>query len=291
MNQQKTIKENPEILLRAENLYYTYEGEDSPALNGLSLTIKRGKKIACMGSNGSGKTTFFLCCNGIHRPDSGTLYYNGKPFGYAKKELLSLRQKVGIVFQDPDRQLFAASVKQEISFGPLNLGCSEEETRRKVSAVLKELDITPCSHKPTHALSGGQKKLVSIADILVMEPELLILDEPAAALDPFYTETVYKIIDRITEQGITVMMATHDVNHAYLWADEILLFHEGRQLKQGTPDELFSDELLLKKTHLAQPMLLTIFHHLQSEGMISKKLRAPKNIEELKNYLSQHKDS
>lgn len=125
MNQKKTIKENPEILLRAENLHFTYEGEDSPALNGLSLTIKRGKKIACMGSNGSGKSTFFLCCNGIHRPDSGTLYYNGKPFGYTKKELLSLRQKVGIVFQDPDRQLFAASVKQEISFGPLNLGYSE----------------------------------------------------------------------------------------------------------------------------------------------------------------------
>ena len=220
MNQKKTIKENPEILLRAENLHFTYEGEDSPALNGLSLTIKRGKKIACMGSNGSGKSTFFLCCNGIHRPDSGTLYYNGKPFGYTKKELLSLRQKVGIVFQDPDRQLFAASVKQEISFGPLNLGYSEEETRRKVTAVLKELDITSCSRKPTHALSGGQKKLVSIADILIMEPELLILDEPAAALDPFYTETVYKLIERITEQGITVMMATHDVNHAYLWADE-----------------------------------------------------------------------
>ena len=291
MNQKKTIKENPEILLRAENLHFTYEGEDSPALNGLSLTIKRGKKIACMGSNGSGKSTFFLCCNGIHRPDSGTLYYNGKPFGYTKKELLSLRQKVGIVFQDPDRQLFAASVKQEISFGPLNLGYSEEETRRKVTAVLKELDITSCSRKPTHALSGGQKKLVSIADILIMEPELLILDEPAAALDPFYTETVYKLIERITEQGITVMMATHDVNHAYLWADEIFLFHEGRQLKQGTPDELFSDELLLKKTHLAQPMLLTIFHHLQSEGMISKKLHAPKNIEELKSYLSQNKDS
>lgn len=291
MNHEKTIKENPEILLRAENLHYTYEGESSPALNGLSLTIKRGEKIACMGSNGSGKSTFFLCCNGIHKPDSGTLYYNGKPFGYTKKELLSLRQKVGIVFQDPDRQLFSASVKQEISFGPLNLGYSEEETRQKVSAVIEELGITPYSGKPTHALSGGQKKLVSIADILVMEPELLILDEPAAALDPFYTETVYKMIDRITEQGITVMMATHDVNHAYLWADEIFLFHEGRLLKQGVPDELFSDELLLKKTHLAQPMLLTIFRHLQSEGVISKKLLAPKNIEELKSLLSQHKES
>lgn len=287
MNQTKNSKENPEILLKAENLHYTYEGENSPALNGLSLTIKRGKKIACMGSNGSGKSTFFLCCNGIHKPDSGTLYYNGRPFGYTKKELLSLRQKVGIVFQDPDRQLFAASVKQEISFGPLNLGFSEEETRRKVSAVMQELGIMPYSHKPTHTLSGGQKKLVSIADILVMEPELIILDEPTAALDPFYTETVHKIIDRITKQDITVMMATHDVNYAYLWADEILLFHDGRLLKQSTPVELFSDELLLKKTHLTRPMLLTIFHQLQSEKIISNELRPPKNMAQLNHYLTQ----
>ncbi|MCI8559991.1 MAG: ABC transporter ATP-binding protein [Dorea sp.] len=291
MNQTKKTQEDPDILLKAENLRYTYEGEDSPALNGLSLTIKRGKKIACMGPNGSGKSTFFLCCNGIHRPESGTLYYNGRPIGYTKKELLSLRQKVGIVFQDPDRQLFSASIKQEISFGPLNLGCSEEVTRQKVSAVMKKLDITPYSHKPTHSLSGGQKKLVSIADILVMEPELIILDEPAAFLDPFYTETVHNIIRHITEQGITVMMATHDVNSAYLWADEVLMFHEGRLLKQGPPSKLFSDELLLKKTHLRPPMLLTIFRHLQSEGIISKEFSAPKNMEELKSYLSHQKNS
>lgn len=290
MNQANNSKENPEILLKAENLHYTYEGENSPALNGLSLTIKRGKKIACMGSNGSGKSTFFLCCNGIYRPDSGVLYYNGRPFGYTKKELLSLRQKVGIVFQDPDRQLFAASVKQEISFGPLNLGYSEEKTRQKVSAVMRGLGITSYSHKPTHALSGGQKKLVSIADILVMEPELIILDEPAAALDPYYTELVHKIIERVTEQGITVMMATHDVNYAYLWADEILLFHQGRLLRQGTPAGLFSDELLLKKAHLTQPMLLTVFHQLQSKGIIDRTLHPPKDMNELKRQLTQREN-
>lgn len=284
------LKENPEILLRAENLHYTYDGENSPALNGLSLTVKRGKKIACMGSNGSGKSTFFLCCNGIRRPDSGTLYYNGRPFSYTKKELLSLRQKVGIVFQDPDRQLFAASVKQEISFGPLNLGYSEEETRKKVSAVMKELDIMPYSRKPTHALSGGQKKLVSIADILVMEPELIILDEPAAALDPYYTKIVHNIIGRITKQGITVIMATHDVNYAYSWADEILLFHEGRLLRQENPAELFSDKPLLEKTHLTQPTLLTIFHQLQSEGILREELRPPKDMADLKHCLTQRQN-
>ena len=117
-----------ETILKAENICYTYEGEKSPALDNLSLNIHRGKKIACMGSNGSGKSTFFLCCNGILRPDSGTIYYQGVPLNYSKKGLLSLRSKVGIVFQDPDKQLFSASVVQEISFGPLNLGFSEAVT-------------------------------------------------------------------------------------------------------------------------------------------------------------------
>lgn len=286
MSGTKYTDETSEILLKADNLFYTYEGESAHALNGLSLTIKRGQKIACMGSNGSGKSTFFLCCNGIYKPDSGTLYYKGRPFCYAKKELLFLRQKVGIVFQDPERQLFAAGVRQEISFGPLNLGCSKEETRRRVTTVMDALDITSYSHKPTYALSGGQKKLVSIADILVMEPELIILDEPSASLDPFYTEIVHNIIENITAQGITVMMATHDIDHAYSWADEVLLFDQGRILKQGAPAELFSDQALLKKTHLKPPALLSIFHHMQAEGIIERSLPAPRNICELQHYLT-----
>ena len=113
-NLSETKKSN--ILLKAENLFFTYEGDEHPALNGLSLEIERGKKIACMGSNGSGKSTFFLCCNGIHKPQKGTLYYNNEAFIYSKKWLLELRKKVGIIFQDSDRQLFCASVRQEISF-------------------------------------------------------------------------------------------------------------------------------------------------------------------------------
>ena len=119
-----------------------------------------------------------------------------------RKGLLKLRQKVGIVFQDPDSQLFSASVYQEISFGILNLGVSEEEAAREVEEVIGRLEITPFRHKPTHALSGGQKKLVSIADILVMHPDIIILDEPAAALDPRHSEMVNKIVDKLTERGL-----------------------------------------------------------------------------------------
>ena len=128
---------------------------------------------------------------------------------------MKLRSKIGIVFQDPDNQLFSASVYQEISFGALNLGLSEKAAKEAVETVIDQLEITPFRHKPTHALSGGQKKQVSIADILVMKPDIIILDEPAAALDPKHTTLVNQIVDRMTESGITVFLATHDVNYAY----------------------------------------------------------------------------
>lgn len=286
MKFQKDQNKNTKTLLRADRLFYTYEGGREPALNGLSLTVDRGKKIACMGANGSGKSTFFLCCNGILKPSSGTLYFDGRPFDYSKKELLSLRRKVGIVFQDPDRQLFCASVRQEISFGPLNLGLSEEEARRRTDAVMEELGITAYAHKPVHALSGGQKKLVSIADILVMEPELIILDEPAAALDPFYTEKIHQITRRITEKNITVMMAAHDVDHAYRWADEIILFDEGKVLMQDDPVRLFSSGGILKKAHLAPPALLTLYDRLRENRSVREDTPPPRDIQEFINCLT-----
>ena len=217
-----------DIILKAENLYFSYDDEKTHSLNGLSLEIERGKKIAFMGANGSGKSTFFLCCNGINRPAKGRILLDGEPIQYTRQGLLNLRQKVGIVFQDPDNQLFSASVYQEISFGILNLGVAEEEAKKEVEQVIDYLEITPFRHKPTHALSGGQKKQVSIADILVMHPEIIILDEPAAALDPKHTQMVNQIVNRLTEQGITVLMSTHDVDYAYEWADQIFLFKDGQ---------------------------------------------------------------
>ena len=132
-----------DIIIKAEDLYFSYDDAKSYSLNGLSLEIERGRKVAFMGANGAGKSTFFLCLNGIHRPTSGTLYLNGKPPDYSKKGLLDLRSKVGIVFQDPDNQLFSASVLQEISFGALNMGMTEEEVRREVELVIQSLEITP----------------------------------------------------------------------------------------------------------------------------------------------------
>ena len=281
----QTTKED--IILKAENLYFSYDDENSHSLNGLSLEIKRGHKVAFMGANGSGKSTFFLCCNGIHRPSSGTLYFNGEPIDYSKKGLLDLRAKVGIIFQDPDNQLFSASVYQEISFGILNLGVSEEKAKEEVEQVIDYLEITPFRHQPTHALSGGQKKQVSIADILVMHPQIIILDEPAAALDPKHTTMVNHIIDHLTDEGITVLMSTHDVNYALEWADDIFLFKDGKVLMQGTPIEVFSNQSALAETNLEQPAVLQLFHSLCRKGILKSSLPLPRNLSVLEKYIEE----
>ncbi len=276
---------NETPILKAENLYYTYDNEKSHSLNGFSLEISQGKKVAFMGANGSGKSTFFLCCNGINRPYKGTLYYRGKPYDYSRKGLLELRSKVGIIFQDPDSQLFSASVYQEISFGILNLGVSAEEAQKEVEQVIEKLEITPFRHKPTHALSGGQKKQVSIADILVMHPDIIILDEPAAALDPKHTVLVNKIVNQLTQDGITVLMSTHDVNYALEWADEIVLLHKGQVLMHGSPLDVFTNKEMLEQTNLEQPAVLQLFESLCKKGILDASLPLPRNLSTLEGYI------
>ena len=272
-------------VIEAENLSYSYEGNDRKALDGLSVRIGRGRKVAFMGGNGSGKSTFFLCLNGILRPDEGRVLVDGEQVSYTRKGLLDVRKKVGIVFQEPDNQLFSASVFQEISFGILNLGADEETARREVERVIRELYITPFKDRPAHALSGGQKKQVAIADILVMHPQVMILDEPASALDAVHTKKVHELVNRLTEQGITVLMSLHDIDYAWSWADEIVLMHEGKVIRQGTPREICEDENVLKKAGLERPAVLRIYEKLINKGMLSGS-EIPGSMDELAEMLS-----
>ena len=274
------------VILKAENLFFSYDDEKSHSLNGLSLEIGRGKKIAFMGANGSGKSTFFLCCNGINRPTSGTLYFDGAPVDYSREGLLKLRQRVGIVFQDPDNQLFSASVYQEISFGVLNLGKSEAEARQEVERVIEKMGISPFRDRPTHALSGGQKKQVSIADILVMHPDVIILDEPAAALDPKHTALVNDAVNQMTADGMTVIISADDVNFAYEWADEIVLLDQGQVLMQGDPVQVFSNQTALSRANLEQPAVLQLFDSLCKKGILKNTLPVPKTLRELEEYIA-----
>ena len=277
-----------DIILKLEDVCYTYE-DGTEALKGVDLQIKRGERLAIMGANGSGKSTLFLTLNGIHKPTGGKVLFNRIPVDYSRKGLLTLRKQIGIVFQDPDNQLFSASVTQEISFGILNLGVSEKVARERVEKVIEELNITTFREKPTHFLSGGQKKRVSIADILVMDPEVIIFDEPAAALDPKHAAMVDEIIDRLSEKGITVILSTHDVNRALIWAERIVLLDEGRVLAEGTPEEIFANEALLLRTNLEKPAVLKIFETLCSTGILSKELPLPRSAGELQCYINESK--
>lgn len=275
------MKRDEDWVIEAQDVSYTYDGNNERALDGLNLKIRRGTKVAFMGGNGSGKSTFFLCLNGIRRPDTGKICIDGEAIEYTRKGLLNVRGRVGIVFQEPDDQLFSASVYEEISFGILNLGADEETARREVESVIKELEITPFQDRPAHALSGGQKKQVAIADILVMHPEVMILDEPAAALDPKHTRKVQQIVDRLTEKGITVLMATHDIDYAYSWADEIVLMHRGKVIRQGTPFEVCSDREALKAASLEVPAVLRMHERLKEKGLVPQDAAPPGNIDEL----------
>ena len=276
-----------DIIIEARDVHYSYGEGGQPSLDGVSLKIKRGKKVAFMGANGSGKSTFFMCCNGIYRPDSGTVLVAGEPIDYSRKGLTAVRRRVGLVFQDPDNQLFSASVYQEISFGPMNLGMPEDEVRREIERVMDYLEIAPFRERPAHALSGGQKKQVTIADVLVMHPDVIILDEPASALDAKHTKLMNQIVDKLAEEGITILMATHDMDYALEWADEIVLMHEGRVLLQADPVTVCESREALAMTNQKEPAVLKIFRSLVEKGILEEGLRPPVSIGQLEQYISE----
>lgn len=276
-----------DVIIEARELCYSYEEGGERALNHVNLKIERGSKVAFMGANGSGKSTFFLCCNGIFRPESGTLLFDGRPVEYTKKGLLYLRRRVGIVFQDPDNQLFLSSVYQEISFGPMNLGMREEDVKREVEQVIEKLEITPFRERPAHALSGGQKKQVSIADVLVMHPEVVILDEPAAALDAKHAKIVREIVDKMAAEGITVLMATHNIDYALEWADEIVLMQEGRVLLQGDPVTVCRNQAALQMANQEPPAVLTLYEKLVEKGVLNQEGNVPRSLAQLGRYIDE----
>lgn len=269
-----------EYILEAQNLDFKYP-DGTHALKGVSVKIEKGKKIAVLGSNGAGKSTLFLNFNGVLRPAGGKLLFKQKEVRYDHSSLVELRKSVGIVFQDPDVQLFSASVLQEVSFGPMNLRLPENIVRERVN---RALDATGTSHlkaKPVHFLSYGQKKRVSIADILAMEPEVIIFDEPTACLDPRHTVQTMNLFDELNQKGVTVILSTHDVDAAYSWADHIIVMKDGMVMKEGKPGEIFGDDELLSRTDLVKPLILEVYDELRKNGYLCKGAQIPRNREEL----------
>ncbi|MEW6697537.1 MAG: ATP-binding cassette domain-containing protein [Bacillota bacterium] len=274
-------------LLNIQDIYYTYP-DGTAVLQGLSTTFEKGGKYALLGANGAGKSTFLLHLIGILKPTRGKIFFNNRELIYSRSSLLDLRSKVGFVFQDPDTQLFSASVWQEVSFGPINLGLPKEEVRERVDQALTDTGITFLKDKAPHLLSCGQKKLVSIAGILAMKPEILIFDEPTASLDPLCTLQIMNLLDQISQRGTTLIMATHNVDIAYSWSDWVLVIKSGRIACEGKPEDVFSNNESLAAGGLSMPVLLEVFRELSVNGYLPADMPFPRETRELIKLLRQN---
>ena len=232
--------------------YPVQHNQNRAALRGFTLQVPEREKIAVVGRNGSGKSTFFLHCNGLYRPESGQVFFKGEPLSYDRKSLMRLRQQVGLVFQNPDDQLFSASVEQDISFGPLNLGLDDAEARCRVQQAAEVCGITDLLDRPTHALSGGEKARVALAGVLAMQPEVLVADEPLASLDPWVRLAIFDILQTFFDRGKTILMATHNLSVVRYWASHVIVLEAGQVAFSGTPAQLLADKQVLDATGLSQ---------------------------------------
>lgn len=244
-------------IIELKDIHYRYP-DGTHALRGVTLDIEAGKKIAVLGHNGSGKSTLFLLLNGLYRPQSGTYIFNGENITFKKKQLRNLIEKTGVVFQDPEIQLFASTVYKEISIGPKNLGLGDVEVIERINSAMEQADVTHLKERPVHFLSYGEKKRVAIADILAMKSEVILLDEPLAWLDSLHEKRILEILNSISRENKTVIMSTHSSDLAYEWADYIYLFSEGRIAASGTPGDIFSQRELMISAGIEPPFVLQI---------------------------------
>jgi cobalt/nickel transport system ATP-binding protein len=228
-------------ILELKDVGFRYP-DGSVGLDKCSLPIRHGSRTALLGANGAGKTTLFLHLNGILRPQTGTVSYGGAPLDYSRQGLHDLRSRIGLVFQNPDSQLFSASVREDVSFGPLNLGLDIATVRDRVETALQAVGMAEYSDKPVHNLSYGQKMRVCIAGVLAMRPEVLILDEPMAGLDGAMQAELIQILHRLHADGMTIIIATHDVDFAYGWADEVIVLQSGRLFAHGVPADILQQK-------------------------------------------------
>ncbi len=268
------------MLFKLEKLSHRYS-DGTLALDEVSLNIAKSERIALLGINGSGKTTLLKHLNGILKPTSGTVYYEDTPLEYNTKALLALRKKVGFIFQDPNDQLFAPTVKQDVAFGPLNLGYSQDKTKMLVDEALKIVDMSEFAEKPPHFLSLGQKKRVALAGVLAMQPEVIIMDEPTANLDPRATSEILHLLLKLNkDSGITLILATHDVDMVPLFATRLYILNKGKIIAEGIPKEIFSNAELIRSVNLRSPRITHLFEVLKKEDNLPIDKQLPLTISE-----------
>lgn len=246
------------MLMEFDQVVYMYSCSQQPTLRDLSLQIPMGKRCALIGQNGCGKTTLFRLANGLYRPEHGQVRWRGKPMRYDRHSLNQLRQQVGLVFQDPEQQLVAATVEEDLSYGLCNLGIPEADIAQRVQQALLDFDLINLADYPVNYLSLGQKKRVAIADVMILRPTLLLLDEPTAYLDPGQTRNLRQLLDAIQTTGTTIVIATHDLNFVYDWADWVFVMHQGQLVMEDSPERVFSQRQTLEGLGLGVPIMITV---------------------------------
>lgn len=272
-----------------ETVDVTYQYPDgTKALNEINFNVPEGKIIALLGPNGAGKSTLFLHFNGILKPTSGFVKIEGVPVNYERKGLKELRQKIGIVFQNPDDQLFAPTVAEDVAFGPLNLDLPKEEVESRVEDALKRVGMEGFENKPPHHLSGGQKKRVAIAGILAMHPKIMVLDEPTSGLDPRGASQIMKLLYKLNKEGITIIISTHDVDLVPLYAYQVYIISEGHIIKEGSPQSVFADVETIRKANLRLPRIAHLMEILQKKDDLPFDKPYPLTIGEARRKLLKH---
>lgn len=252
-------------VIKIENLHYTYPGDDAESLKGVSLEIERGSFVAVLGHNGSGKSTLAKHLNAILLPTEGKVLIDGIDTA-GENNLLKIRSTVGMVFQNPDNQIVANVVEDDVAFAPENLGVEPAEIRERVDNALKAVDMYEFRLHAPHLLSGGQKQRVAIAGVIAMQPEVIVLDEPTAMLDPKGRREVIDTVTKLCrEKGITIVLITHHMSEC-IDADRLIVMSNGDVVADGTPQEVFSQVELMHSEGLAVPATTELMWQLNKKG-------------------------
>ncbi len=253
-----------EWILEFDRVSYSYPCGSQAALHNLTLKMPAGKRCGLIGQNGCGKTTLFLLASSLYRPQQGIIRWQGQPFRYDRSSLMQLRQDMGLVFQNPEHQLVASTVEEDISYGLHNLGITEAEIAQRVQGAIAEFDLAEFAHRPIHHLSLGQKKRVSIADVMVLKPKLLLLDEPTAYLDSRHTRELIDLLQQIHTSGTTILLASHDLDFIARWADWLFVMDRGQLILEGTPETVFAQRALLEQLQLGVPLAIELMEQMKA---------------------------
>ncbi len=252
-------------IIEIKNLHYTYPGDETESLCGVSLEIEKGSFVAVLGHNGSGKSTLAKHLNAILLPTEGEVLINGIDTS-DEDRLLDIRRTVGMVFQNPDNQIVANVVEDDVAFAPENLGVPPTEIRERVDKALKQVDMYEFKMHAPHLLSGGQKQRVAIAGVIAMEPEVIVLDEPTAMLDPKGRREVIETVTKLCrEKGITVVLITHHMSEC-TGADRVIVMSNGHVAADGSPESVFSQVELMRDEGLAVPATTELIYELNKRG-------------------------